>query len=621
MAGHRYQSFEVLQRVGARWTIDAVMDDEAAALRHAEGLLASRQYDGVKVIGERVGGRETVLFEKDSPVAVGKPITIADVTDAPMCTTLADFLQFPARRTLGRLLRQFLDQHGMTPLEFMYDRGKIREFQRNESLYNQAAHRIASIQARTEGVDQTERLDLMFALGGQLMDNVQTLGNVEKAWQRANEHSFAAVVTTLKNRYMDEYAENMARATVARQLQEGADWPAKLIAVVSWLEKDPEEIGRNHLDEAIAEIMDGATAVKDILGYQPDLGVALRTIADLAMACYPAGRDTTSAVARLNLLMAAVDLPRTRQTLLERVARGLRGLRPLTRESDRHDRDSFAAILKRLIQPAGLAGGPDMAEAVLRRARSVLSSDYQNLTPHQGLREVSAQLPTPACRIGFLVDLLHSGFGTTNRKVVLNALMETLRLVGHMRDLLPAGATRDDTVAVVADLKARLAHESFPADLGDLLGAKLDRLAEGQQDSGLDAAIAAAEALEPAPAPVQVDPSGRRTVRPGQLLFKQGDPGDEAYIVVSGSAEIVFMPEEGKERILNRIRRGDIVGEMALISNTARMASVRAIEPLVVTTVPKSVFDSKLDRLTDTDPLLRNVLDTLVTRLRDIQTS
>jgi NTE family protein len=64
-------------------------------------------------------------------------------------------------------------------------------------------------------------------------------------------------------------------------------------------------------------------------------------------------------------------------------------------------------------------------------------------------------------------------------------------------------------------------------------------------------------------------------VRAGEWLFRQGEPGDSLYIVLTGRLEIVI--ENGPElKVIRILGRGDSVGELALLTESPRSASVRA---------------------------------------------
>ena len=105
----------------------------------------------------------------------------------------------------------------------------------------------------------------------------------------------------------------------------------------------------------------------------------------------------------------------------------------------------------------------------------------------------------------------------------------------------------------------------------------------------------------------------------GGPLFAEGDPGDKAYVVTEGQLEVV-KSSVGREVLLNVVKQGDVVGEMALLEHKPRMASVRArtnsvlvvirkeqMDSLLETSLPatRSMFYTVLDRWRSTDDLLR----------------
>jgi len=85
----------------------------------------------------------------------------------------------------------------------------------------------------------------------------------------------------------------------------------------------------------------------------------------------------------------------------------------------------------------------------------------------------------------------------------------------------------------------------------------------------------------------------RKTYAPGTPIFRQGDPGNAAYIVQTGQIEIWTM-ENDEKKVLGEIGPGGIFGEMALIDNSDRMASATATEPSVCIIVPEQVFQEKM---------------------------
>lgn len=88
-----------------------------------------------------------------------------------------------------------------------------------------------------------------------------------------------------------------------------------------------------------------------------------------------------------------------------------------------------------------------------------------------------------------------------------------------------------------------------------------------------------------------------RTYPPGHLLCREGVYEDVFYIIADGNAEITKKMIEGEEdRLLRLARRGDMVGEMALIQNAPRAATVRTTSDCTVLEMEKQDFETILSR-------------------------
>ncbi len=83
------------------------------------------------------------------------------------------------------------------------------------------------------------------------------------------------------------------------------------------------------------------------------------------------------------------------------------------------------------------------------------------------------------------------------------------------------------------------------------------------------------------------------SLRAGEILIKQGDLGDSAYVVISGEFEI--QKQTGQSLIKIDVRNpGDVVGEMALLSSSPRNATVLAKTDAEVLRIPQDAFEKLL---------------------------
>lgn len=104
----------------------------------------------------------------------------------------------------------------------------------------------------------------------------------------------------------------------------------------------------------------------------------------------------------------------------------------------------------------------------------------------------------------------------------------------------------------------------------------------------------------------------RRRLAAGDVLFRQGEQGDCAYVVESGAIEI-FQEGDKRNGVVARLGTQDIFGEMALFGEHTRSAGARAVDPTTLTVV---THDYLAERLQASDPMLRHLVRTLTQRLR-----
>ncbi len=106
----------------------------------------------------------------------------------------------------------------------------------------------------------------------------------------------------------------------------------------------------------------------------------------------------------------------------------------------------------------------------------------------------------------------------------------------------------------------------------------------------------------------------RKAYPKNSTIIAAGDPTDAMYIVVSGRLKVVMSDKEGQEVILAILNQGEFFGEMGLIAQAPRSATVTTIEPCELLTITRADFTKCLQGNFD---LTMNVIRGLVKRLRE----
>ena len=106
----------------------------------------------------------------------------------------------------------------------------------------------------------------------------------------------------------------------------------------------------------------------------------------------------------------------------------------------------------------------------------------------------------------------------------------------------------------------------------------------------------------------------RKPYPKNSTVVAAGDPADALYIVISGRLKVLMSDKEGKEVILAILNQGDFFGEMGLIDQAPRSATVVAIDSCELLTMTRADFTKCLQNNFD---LTMNVILGLVKRLRE----
>jgi CRP-like cAMP-binding protein len=102
----------------------------------------------------------------------------------------------------------------------------------------------------------------------------------------------------------------------------------------------------------------------------------------------------------------------------------------------------------------------------------------------------------------------------------------------------------------------------------------------------------------------------------GETLFAEGDVGDFIFIIINGSVE-VCKKIDGEGEIVARMSSGDILGEMAVLTDELRCASGIAVEPTRVIMVKDRTL--RLALLNNDLPILKSLTRQLILRFKEAE--
>jgi CRP/FNR family transcriptional regulator, cyclic AMP receptor protein len=104
-----------------------------------------------------------------------------------------------------------------------------------------------------------------------------------------------------------------------------------------------------------------------------------------------------------------------------------------------------------------------------------------------------------------------------------------------------------------------------------------------------------------------------KTVRKGQVIFQEGEPGDSFYMILRGRVKVSLYDESGKEYVLDVIKSGEYFGELSLIDGLPRSANLISLEGSEFLTINRHDF---IRLLMENPAIMVSLLKTCSNRLR-----
>lgn len=104
----------------------------------------------------------------------------------------------------------------------------------------------------------------------------------------------------------------------------------------------------------------------------------------------------------------------------------------------------------------------------------------------------------------------------------------------------------------------------------------------------------------------------------GEIIFHEGDGGDSMMVLASGEVRISYLTSPGEEEALIVLKKGDLLGEMALLESQPRSATAIAHTPAILLEISQKDFLEYIENDTSAGvPILLHLSRMLSARLRE----
>ncbi|MBC7906445.1 MAG: hypothetical protein H7Y60_06815 [Rhodospirillaceae bacterium] len=468
-------SFEIQVLTDKNWVVAEFASDEAKAKAFADNLLQKGNHSAVRVVRDRRGAdglhKETIIQEKTAtPRSTGPDISLSPVSEAPVCRELGHFYDLNARLTMGRLLRKYMDEVVVSPTELLHSASEMKRFGDKGTLLFSSIDRISTLQAAASGEDAKGRRDFL----NKMWEDGLARARKFLAKKPVTPKTFADV---LKGVALggDEHPY-LCLSYMSLRLLETRSWLGKLDILMAWAAEEPASPVIALMDGIVADILNSAQLIQDLLGFQSNLGAALGSLADLAEGKAQAAKFAPETFIALNQMFALGKLPQARQVLLGRVTRELGGQNPLSRNEPKQEFEVFHKVMHRLVSHRGVLGGAASAEGLVHRV-SRIHAHLGSVGAGQALELALSALSDNVLRIQLLLALTEAPAMQGLGRPLTDTLASRVRGATKIDDWVPLRMPPPERMAALAAAnRSLLAAPALDDELRKELGGAVDEV-------------------------------------------------------------------------------------------------------------------------------------------------
>lgn len=411
-----------------KWQFHSALESRDAALKQAKELVTGST--SVKVTKETLNPADgnytsvSIFQEGKAAPASSNPGKTESVEALP-CFKPQDLYSYQARKTISRLLQESLNRWKITVLELLHSPGHLERFESSGTVLQAAVQKMAIAQSQSGEGSISERVKFLHKLVSDGMVMVYKDRDKNRI-PKIKNNDIGSLAAQLSNDLRREYLFN---AAIATHLQTCTNWDEKLIKILELIPSVPNGNDNDNalrafclktIDGYVSEILSVSSAIKDLVGEQPDLGALLQTLTDLSCGKLPIEANTPQGGAALNQYFGAGELPDSRTAIIRRVLQEIESPKRLTHDALEAEVKLIRRLAFKVVQASGnLLPHDEIISAFRIRSERLVSADtidtYLNTAQH------------PAEKIERLLFIGDNITGEANKRKLTNMLQAMLK--------------------------------------------------------------------------------------------------------------------------------------------------------------------------------------------------
>jgi hypothetical protein len=428
---------------------------------------------------EGTGDYVSLTVFEDGKVEVKKKNTkIAEIDSPSPCFKPDDLYSYHARTTMARILADWLARQKLTITELLHSASALEMLEATGTTYQHAIQKIAVAQATDSDYPVTQLVKQLNELCTTAIHRVYK-DEKRHLFPELNAGQFGAFATKIGSNFDGRYVLNGA---ITKYLTSARQWDAKLQRMLALMQEVPAEgPGRalllSVIDTLIAEMLNGAAALADLLGHNADLGHALLKLVDLFLGqSIPVEAGASQGANELASLFAKDELPESRMAIASRILTELKGMKRLCPNSLEDEFKMQRRLGNNLVKsPAKYLAHKDLIDAFTERSR--------RLVTHEPLQKFMESAKSPDEKLERLLVVEENIIGPENRRT-LSAFMIPIITSNNFEDHVCPGAPLTQRLRRIAEIQERVLRSSFQDVQKNQIAMALDTAAQKLETRG-----------------------------------------------------------------------------------------------------------------------------------------